>query len=578
MKRFTLLLLSLALFGPVQAADQEAAKKPALTPAEADADFALQGEYSGEIDGDGDKAKFGVQVIALGAGKFRAVGYPGGLPGDGWEGETKIEVEAAREGDTVKFTSDKGSGVLGNGLVIIQDADGNEVGKLKKITRKSPTLGMKPPKNAVVLFDGKSADHFKGGKMTEDGLLMQGVTSKQTFGDFTLHMEFLLSYMPYARGQGRSNSGVYLQGRHEVQILDSFGLEGKNNECGGIYTVKAPDVNMCLPPLSWQTYDVEFTAARFDSDGKKTANARMTVKHNGVVIHDDVEVPIATRAAPVKEGPDAGPIYIQNHSNPLRFRNIWLVEKGDAKTAEASNKAGKGWIELFDGKTLKGWHKNPEKIGHGTGGHWFVKDGAIVGEQDPPGSGNGGILLTDRKFGDFELMIDMKPDWGVCSGLFIRSNDRGQCYQMMVDYHDRGNVGHIYGEGTGGFNTRTFDLFGVYEEDKKLVAITTKPTDPQPPEAFSVSGADWVKAWKLGDWNRAKVRCEGNPPKITTWINGVKINHFDGETYDSRRYDRDRLVELLGDEGHIAVQVHGGYNWPKGATCQWRNVRIRPLN
>lgn len=106
---------------------------------------------------------------------------------------------------------------------------------------------------------------------------------------------------------------------------------------------------------------------------------------------------------------------------------------------------------MFDGKTLKGWHKNPERIGHGTGGRWFVQDGAIQGEQDPPGSGNGGILLTDKKFKNFELKIDMKPDWGVCSGLFLRGNDRGQCIQMMVDYHDAGNVGHLYGEGTGGF-------------------------------------------------------------------------------------------------------------------------------
>ena len=75
------------------------------------------------------------------------------------------------------------------------------------------------------------------------------------------------------------------------------------------------------------------------------------------------------------------------------------------------------WINLFDGKSLAGWHKNPERIGHGTGGHWQVEDGAITGEQDPPGSGNGGVLLTDEKFGDFELLIDMKPDWGVCSGL-----------------------------------------------------------------------------------------------------------------------------------------------------------------
>ena len=101
------------------------------------------------------------------------------------------------------------------------------------------------------------------------------------------------------------------------------------------------------------------------------------------------------------------------------------------------------WIELFDGNSLKGWHKNPKRIGHGTGGIWRAEDGAITGEQDPPGSGNGGILLTDRKFGDFELEIDMMPDWGVCSGLFLRGNDLGQCIQMMVDYHDAGNVGHL---------------------------------------------------------------------------------------------------------------------------------------
>jgi len=131
------------------------------------------------------------------------------------------------------------------------------------------------------------------------------------------------------------------------------------------------------------------------------------------------------------------------------------------------------WISLFDGKTLNGWHKNPDKIGHGTGGSWRVEDGAISGEQDPPGSGNGGILLTDQKFGDFELLVDMKPDWGVCSGLFVRSNDMGKCFQMMVDYHDDGNVGALYGEGTTGFNTRTFDINGQYDKDQKLVGITT---------------------------------------------------------------------------------------------------------
>ena len=132
--------------------------------------------------------------------------------------------------------------------------------------------------------------------------------------------------MPYARGQGRGNSGFYAQGRYEVQILDSFGLSGENNECGGIYTIGKPKVNMCLPPLSWQTYDVDYTAAEF-KDGKKVKNARMTVRHNGVLIHENLDLTHATTAAPMREGPENGPVYLQNHGNPVRFRNIWVVPK-----------------------------------------------------------------------------------------------------------------------------------------------------------------------------------------------------------------------------------------------------------
>ncbi|MBM3498567.1 MAG: DUF1080 domain-containing protein [Armatimonadetes bacterium] len=147
--------------------------------------------------------------------------------------------------------------------------------------------------------------------------------TKRTFGDHELHLEFRTPFEPDARGQGRGNSGVYLQGRYEVQVLDSYGLEGRDNECGGMYSVKAPDVNMCAPPLQWQTYDVEFRAERVDAAGNRE-NPRMTVYHNGVLIHDDVEITVPSTPGGLGE---AGGLLLQDHGNRLRFRNIWVVER-----------------------------------------------------------------------------------------------------------------------------------------------------------------------------------------------------------------------------------------------------------
>ena len=228
---------------------------------------------------------------------------------------------------------------------------------------------------------------------------------------------------------------------------------------------------------------------------------------------------------------------------------------------------------LFNGRDLQGWHTNSEKIGHGTGGLWRVEEGAIVGEQDPPGSGNGGILLTDRTFGDFEVTLEVKPDWGVCSGLFLRSTEKGQCYQVMIDYRENGNVGEIYREGLDGRTNATFRLQGIYQDGgtKDLAGIKAIRAESNQRGAGGeprYSLEDWAKIWKLNDWNRLRARIAGNPPTITTSLNG----HFITE------YTSDQTFEgTLEDRGFVAVQVHGGKLWPAGARIRFRNIEVKEL-
>ena len=161
-----------------------------------------------------------------------------------------------------------------------------------------------------------------------EGWLKEGTELLAKFRDYTLHVEYRLPYMPHARGQGRANSGLYLQSSYEVQVLDSFGLEGAFNECGALYRYRPPDQNMCLPPLSWQTYDLTFKSPRFDHQGNKICNARITVLHNGVAVHHDFEIERKTGAGK-QESPTLWPIKFQDHSNPVRFRNIWIRELND---------------------------------------------------------------------------------------------------------------------------------------------------------------------------------------------------------------------------------------------------------
>jgi hypothetical protein len=314
------LVLGPATFIAVHAAESD---ERAKTDPE-DPDFLVQGEYLGDLAKPEGKQKLGVQVIALGDGKFRAVGYFGGLPGDGWDGSEVRVSEGQIQNDVVLFKDGEYTATLQGGSLNIAAEGGVLVAELDKILRQSPTQDAKAPDGAIVLFDGQNADEFVDGRLTDDGLLMNGATGKRKLGSGKLHLEFKLPFEPRGRGQARGNSGCYLQGRYEVQILDSFGLKGEKNECGAIYEVSAPRVNMTYPPLSWQTYDIDFTDATYE-DGKKTENARLTVRHNGVLIQENVEVPGPTRAAPFSESAEDGTLYLQDHGHPVRYRNIWFV-------------------------------------------------------------------------------------------------------------------------------------------------------------------------------------------------------------------------------------------------------------
>lgn len=205
---------------------------------------------------------------------------------------------------------------------------------LQRVKRSSPTLSIPPPDGAVVLFDGSSVEAFRdGAEMTDDGLLRQGATSRAEFGDQRVHVEYLLGYMPKARDMGRANSGVYMHGRYEIQIVDSFGMPATERLNGAAFGIAAPQVPAGIPPLRWQTLEIEFTAARFADSGEKIADARISAWHNGIMIHDDVPVPEWTNAARYRDEAERGPLYLQPHplsqclGEAARRRRFQLIQR-----------------------------------------------------------------------------------------------------------------------------------------------------------------------------------------------------------------------------------------------------------
>jgi Domain of Unknown Function (DUF1080) len=225
------------------------------------------------------------------------------------------------------------------GLAHAQYGDISDL-KLNKPEDKIDAKSTPAPKEAVILFDGKSLDGWiktdgktpAGWEVLDNGVLQVKpgtgniITADKFDGSFKLHVEFRVPYLPDQKGQARGNSGVYVQGRYEVQVLDSYGLDAKDNDCGAIYEVAAPLVNACKAPTVWQSYDIAFTAPTCE-DGKKTASPRITVYQNGIKIHDKVEITKDnTRAGLGGDVCTPGPIMLQDHGALVQFRNVWLVK------------------------------------------------------------------------------------------------------------------------------------------------------------------------------------------------------------------------------------------------------------
>jgi hypothetical protein len=240
----------------------------------------------------------------------------------------------------------------------------------------------------------------------------------------------------------------------------------------------------------------------------------------------------------------------------MRFLVLFIALVFAINAAEPS---ADGFVTIFDGKSLKGWHVSA-KTGHSraskneSGGKWVVENGAIIGSQDIPG--NGGIIITDEKFGDFEVALEMNNDFGPDSGLFLRSTEDGKAWQAMIDYHANGNVMGIYGEGLGGQpHVRNYNFL---DSADRIQVVTNSPVPlPVLPES-------WRHFWRHGQWNELRARIVSNPPAMTTWINGVKIMEW---TEKEVRHPA---------TGGIALQVHGGGNHTQ-EFVRYRNIRVKRL-
>ena len=369
-KWFAILALWLVVLSaqtPAQPADKEteAAAKKLFHPELIGIELKLQGEYVGKHA----EKNIGVQVVARGEKSFHALVLEGGLPGNGWDGGrysllesgplagTRVEFRSPSDEGTIAILDDKGLTLSRNNQKIL----------LKRVERKSETLGQQPPAGALVLFGGSNPnmDAFEQRKDIEgltlpmmfEGNMLAGAVTKRKFKDYTLHVEFMTGWEPQNIPWRRADAGIYMLSRYEVAIGDSFGFDydlsgatspfrpkliddkskpskfpiAKGNNaprvCGSVFTYPSKVPNPCLPPLVWQTLDIEFKAPRFDDSGKKTSKAVISVKLNGHQTVDKLEVNGPTpHGFKGPETPD-GPIWFEAFGRRVVYRNIWVVER-----------------------------------------------------------------------------------------------------------------------------------------------------------------------------------------------------------------------------------------------------------
>ena len=214
-----------------------------------------------------------------------------------------------------------------------------------------------------------------------------------------------------------------------------------------------------------------------------------------------------------------------------------------------------GFTEIFNGKDLTGWHVSRTNH-HGTTPDFRVLDGVLVGTQNPPGKG--GILLTDKKYRNVEVFMEIKPDWGCDGGLFLRSSEAGEAYQVTLDYLPNGTMGGIYGE----------RLQGVQAAGPRAAETTPE----QRAAFFRERNAAWKKAWKREEWNTVRARIEGDVPHITVWINGEQVTDFT----DTANHAKDGALD-----GMLAIQMHYSdektRRWVPGGFWRWRTIAVKEL-